>query len=83
MLSAANAAVLMCACTGWTRYWLVGLIIFFGMAAAAGAIPATLPPRTAEYDTALLCFFGLLLTIHAGTVYYASLRPGKLTLRRR
>jgi hypothetical protein len=66
----------------WTlekcRFWLVGLALFFGLAAAAGAIPASLPLRTSAYDTALLCFFGMLLAIHAGTVYYASLRPGEL-----
>ena len=60
------------------RFWLVGLALFFGLAAAAGAIPASLPLRTPAYDTALLCFFGMLLIIHAGTVYYASLRPGEL-----
>ena len=64
----------------WWRleFWLVGLALFFGLAAAAGAIPASLPLRTPAYDTALLCFFGMLLIIHAGTVYYASLRPGEL-----
>ena len=59
------------------RFWVVGLVLFFGMTAAAGAIPASITPRTPAYDAALLSFFGMLLAIHACTVYYASLRPGK------